>query len=85
MVPITESEKLKKTSQKALIKIFCFNNSGTRKTKDFQKHWWIFMEVHVTLQFDSTKHKLFQFISWSNFIERFQNLSPGIGGKVLID
>ena len=42
-------------------------------------------EIHVNLQSDNTKHKPFQFIPWSNFIEGFQNLSPDIGGKVLTD
>ena len=33
-------------------------------------------DIHVTLQSDNTKHRPFQFISWSNFIEGFKNLSP---------
>ena len=72
-----------KTSQKLFFKIFCFNNSGTRNIKDLQKH--SNKEIYVTLQSDNTTHKPFQFISWSNFIEWFQNLSPGVGGKVLTD
>ena len=51
------------------------------KIKDSQKH--PNKEIQVTLQSDNTKHKPFQFIPWSNFIERFQNLSPGIGARVL--
>ena len=42
-------------------------------------------EIHFTLQSDNTTHEPFQFISWLNFIEGFQNLSPGIWGKVLND
>ena len=79
---MTESAKLKKTSQKSLFKI-SFNNSCTRNINGLQKH--SSKEIHVTLQSDSTKHKTFQFIPWSNFIEEFQNLSPGIGGKVVTD
>ena len=72
-----------KTSQKPFFKIFCFNNIGTRKIKDLQKH--SNKEIDVTLQSDNTTQKPFQFISWSNFIEWFQNLSPGIRGKVWTD
>ena len=43
-------------------------------------------EIQVTLQYDHTKHRPFQFISRSNFAEEgFQNLSPGISTKVLTD
>ena len=42
-------------------------------------------EIHVTLQPDNTKYKPFQFIPWSNFIERLQNLSPGIWSKFSTD
>ena len=79
---MTESAKLKKT-QKFLFKIFCFNNSGTRKIKDLQKN--SNKEIHVTLQRDNTKNKPLQFIPWSKFIEGFRTLSPGIGDKVLTD
>ena len=58
---MTESEKLKKTSQKSLFKI-CFNKSGTRKIKDLQKH--PNKEIYLTLQSDNTKHKPFEFIPW---------------------
>ena len=30
----------------------------------------------------NTKHRFFQFISWSNYIPGFQNLSPGIGDSL---
>ena len=63
--------------------IFCFTNSGIRKIKELQKHYN--KEIHVSLQSDYTKHKPFQFIPWSDFIEGSQNLSPGTGGKVLTD
>ena len=49
---------LEKSSQKSLFKIFCFNNSGTRKMKDLQKH--SNKEIHVALQSDNTKRKYFQ-------------------------
>ena len=42
-------------------------------------------EIHITLQSNNSKHKPFQFIPWSNFIEGFQNPSSGIGDKVLTD
>ena len=42
-------------------------------------------EIHVTLQNDNAKHRPLQFVSWLNFIGRFENLCPGIGGKVLTD
>ena len=77
-----ESAK-KKACQKSIFKIFCFNNSGTRKIKDLQKD--SSNKTRVNLQSDNTKHKHFQFIPWSNFIDRLQILSPGIGGKVLIE
>ena len=82
---MTESPRLEKKLLKNtfLFKIFWFNNSGTREIKDLQKH--SNKETHVTLQSDNTKHKSFQFIPWPNFIEEFQNLSSGIGGKVLTD
>ena len=72
-------ERLGHSSQRLEAQIFCFNNSGTRKIKNLQN--FPNTEIHVTLQSDNTKHKPFQFISWSNFIG-FQNLSPGFGGKV---
>ena len=80
---MTESAKLKNNFQKSLFKIFCFNNSGIRKIKHLQKN--SNKRIHVILQSENTKHKLFQFIPWSNFLDGFQNLSPGIGGKVLTD
>ena len=76
---MTEKAKLKNTSQKYLLKIFCFNTSVTRKIKNLQKH--SSKEIHVTLQSDNFKHKPFQFIPWSNFIEGFQNHNPGAEAK----
>ena len=80
---MTETAKLKKKIIKK--SLFCFNNNGTRKIKDLQKH--ANKEIPVTHQSDNTKHntKLFQFIPWSNFIKGFQNFSPGIVDKVLTD
>ena len=62
-------------------KIFCFNNSDTREIKDLSN--FSKKEIHVTFQSDNTKHRPCQFISWLNFMEWFQILSPAIGGKVL--
>ena len=73
----------KETSEKYRFKIFCFNNSATRKKKDLQK--LSNKEVHFNVQSDNTKHKPFNFISWPNFIEGYQNLSPGIWGKIFAD
>ena len=73
----------KETSQKNPFKIFCFNNIGTREKKDLQK--LSNKEFHFTLQSDKTKHKTFNFISWPKFIEGYQNLSPGIWGKIFTD
>ena len=80
---MTQKLKLKKNSRKSLFKIHCCSNSGARKIQDLQKH--SSKKIHVTLQPDYSKHKPFQFIPRSNVIEGFQNLSPGIGDKVLSD
>ena len=53
--------------------------SVTRKIKNLQK--LSNKEIHVTLQFDNSKHRPFQFILWSNFIEGFKNLSLVFGAK----
>ena len=73
----------KETSRKSLLKIFCFSNSVTRKIKDLQN--LSNKEIHIILQSDNTEYRPFQFVSWSNVMEGFQNLSPGIRGKVLTD
>ena len=70
----------KESSQKSICKTLCFNKSVTRKIKDLQNLFN--KEIHETLQSDNTKHRAFRFISWSNFIEGFKNLSPGIGGTL---
>ena len=57
---MTEIAKLEKKLLKSLFKIFCFNNSGTGKIKDLQKHST--KEIHVTFQSGNTKYKPFQFI-----------------------
>ena len=50
------------TSQKSLLKIFCYNNKVTRKVKDFQK--LSNKEIYLSLQSDSAKYnKPFKFIS----------------------
>ena len=58
-------------------------NRVTRKIMDLRN--LSIKEIQVALQSDNTKHMLFQFISWPIIMERFQNLSPGIAGKVLSD
>ena len=73
----------KETSQKPLFKIFCFNESISRIIKGMQN--LSNKENHVTLQNDDAKYRPLQFVSWLNFIGRFKNLCPGIGGKVLTD
>ena len=41
------------TSQKSLLKIFCYNNKVTKKIKDFQKLFN--KEIYFTLQSNTTK------------------------------
>ena len=49
------------TSQKSLLKIFCYNNKVTRKVKDFQK--LSNKEIYLSLQSNSAKYsKTFKFI-----------------------
>ena len=43
------------TFQKSLFKIFCYNNQGTKKVKDFQK--LSNKEIYFTLQSNNTKSK----------------------------
>ena len=72
------------TSQKSLLKIFCYNNKVTRKVKDFQK--LSKKEIYFTLQSNSTKYnKPFELISWPNFFEEHHILSPDIWGKTFTD
>ena len=62
------------TSQKSLLKIFCYNNKVTRKVKDFQK--LSNKEIYLSLQSNSAKYnKPFKFISWPNFLEGHHILS----------
>ena len=72
---MTKIATLKKNFK--IFRIFCFNNSDTRKIKDLQKY--SNKEIQVTLQSDNTKHKPSQFIPCSNFIEGFQHLSLVLG------
>ena len=68
------------TSQKSLLKILCYKNEVTRKVKDFQK--LSNKEIYISLQSNSAKYnKLFEFISWANFLEGDHILSPDIWGK----
>ena len=68
------------TSQKSLLKIFCYSTQVTRKIKDFQK--LSNKEIYLSLQSNSAKYKKpFKFISWPNFLEGHHILSPDIRGK----
>ena len=72
------------TSQKSLLKIFCYNNKVTRKVKDFQK--LSNKEIYLSLQSNSAKcNKPFNFISWPNFLEVHHILSPDIWHKTFSD
>ena len=42
-------------------------------------------EIHFILQSDKTKQKPFKFISRANFMEEYQNCSPGIWGRIFTD
>ena len=67
-------------SQKFLFKIFCYNNQGTWKTKDFLKI--SNRKISFTLQCNNTKCiKTYEFISWQNFMEGYHNLSLGNCGS----
>ena len=72
------------TSQKSLLKIFCYNNKVTRKVKDFQK--LSNKEIYLSLQSNSAKYnKPFKFISLPNFLKGHYILSPDIWGKIFSD
>ena len=73
----------RETPQKFPLKIFCFNNSSTRKKRTCKK--LSNKEIDFTLQSDNTKHKPFKFISWLNFIGGYQNLRTGTWGKIFMD
>ena len=65
------------TSQKSLLKIFCYNNKVTRKVKDFQK--LSNKEIYLSLQSNSAKYiKPFKLISQPNFLVGYRLLSPDI-------
>ena len=72
------------TSEKSLLKIFCYNNKVTRKVKDFQKP--SNKEIYFTLQSNSAKYnKAFKFIWWSNFLEGHHILCPYIWVTIFSD
>ena len=72
------------TSQKSLLKIFCYNNNVTRKVKYFQK--LSNKEIYLSLQSNIAKYnKPFKFISWPSFLELHQILSPDIWDKTFSD
>ena len=65
------------TSQKSLLKNFCYNNKVTRKVKDFQK--LSKKEISFTLQSNCIKYnKTFKFVLWPIFLEEHHILSPDI-------
>ena len=72
------------TFQKSLLKIFCYNNKGNRKVKDFQK--LCNKEIYHSLQSNSAKYiKPFKFISWLNFAEGHQILSTDMWSNTFSD
>ena len=72
------------TSQKSLLKIFCYNKKVTRKVKDFQK--LSNKEIYLSLQSNSAKYnKTFKFFSWPNFLEGYHIFSPDIWPKTFSD
>ena len=65
------------TSQKSLLKFFCYNTQVTRKIKDFQK--LSNKEIYLSLRSNSAKYnKPFKFISRPNFLVGYRLLSPDI-------
>ena len=68
------------TSQKPLLKIFCYNNKVTKKVKDFQK--LSNKEIYLSLRSNTAKYnKPFKLILWPNFFEGHHIPSPDIYGK----
>ena len=73
---MTGSTKLEKKFLKNHSPSFFYLNNR----KDLEKH--SNQKIYFTHQSSNTKHKPFQFISWSNFLEGSQDLSSGIWGKL---
>ena len=72
------------TSQKSLLKNFCYNSKVTRKAKDIKKLFD--SEIQLSLQSYSAKNsKSFEFISWPSFLKGHHILSPGIWDKTFSD
>ena len=72
------------TSQESLLKVFYFNNRGTRKIKNFQK--LSNKDIYFTLQNNNEDYnRPFKFISWQNLFQGNWVLSPEIWGKVFTD
>ena len=71
------------TSQKSLLKFFCYNNKITRKVKDFKKlsNKEIFYLSAFNLPNSTKYNKPFKFTSWPNSLEEHHILSPDIWGK----
>ena len=71
------------TSQKSLLKTFCYKNKVTRKIKDFQN--LSDKEICLSLQFNSIKYnRPFKFIPWPNFLEGHHIISPDIWVKLFL-
>ena len=71
---------LKNKTQESLLKVFYFNNRGTKKVKNLQK--LSNKDIYFTLQNDNEDYnRPFKFISWQNLIQGNCVLSPEIGAK----
>ena len=69
---------------KNLFSKLCYNNKGTRKIKDFQKH--PNKKIYFSFQSNNTKYiQTFNFIPWPNLMEGYHNLSPYTWGKTFTD
>ena len=69
------------TSQKSFLKIFCYNNKVT-SNKRTSKNSLIKKFTSAFNLFNSAKYNKFSnFISWPNFLEGHQILSPDTWGK----
>ena len=72
------------TSQESLLKVFYFNNRGTRKIKNFQK--LSNKDIYFTLQNNNDDYnRPFKFIFWQNLIQENFAISSEIWGKAFTD
>ena len=73
-----------KTSQESLLKVFFFNNRGSRKVKNFLK--LSNKDIYYTVLNNNKEYnRPFKFISWQNHIQENCVLSPDIWGKTFTD